>query len=112
MEALLESQESQISLNRKAIVFKACGNSPVTTADEEKRKSPSTSVCHASTALGLFSANTSRVDSTEALLESQESQISLNRKAIVFKACGNSLVTTATEKENHRQQVFATPHLL
>ena len=48
----------------------------------------------------------------EALLESQESQISLNRKAIVFEACEKSLVTTADEKENHRQQVFATPHLL
>ena len=48
----------------------------------------------------------------EALLESQESQISLNRKAIVFEACGNIPVTTADEKENHRQQVFATPHLL
>ena len=48
----------------------------------------------------------------DALLESQEPQISLNRKAIVFEACGNSQVTTADEKENHRQQVFATPHLL
>ena len=48
----------------------------------------------------------------EALPESQESQISLNRKAIVFKACGTITVTTADEKENHRQQVFATPHLL
>ena len=44
----------------------------------------------------------------EALLESQDSQISLNRKAIVFEACGNSPVTTAVEKENHRQQVFAS----
>ena len=48
----------------------------------------------------------------EALLESQVSQISLNRKAIVIEACGNSLVTTADEKENHRQQVFATPQML
>ena len=57
-------------------------------------------------------ANTSRVDLTEALLESQEPQILLYRKAIVFEACGQSPVTTADEKENHRQQVFATPHLL
>ena len=48
----------------------------------------------------------------EALLESQEPQISLNRKSVVFEACGNSSVTTADERENHRQQVFATPHLL
>ena len=48
----------------------------------------------------------------EALLESQESQILLNRKAIVFEASGKRPVTTADEKENHRQQVFATPHLL
>ena len=48
----------------------------------------------------------------EALPESQESQISFNRKAIVFEACGNSPVTTADEKKNHRQQVFATPQLL
>ena len=48
----------------------------------------------------------------EALLESQEPQISLNRKAMVIEACGESPVTTADEKENHRQQVFAIPHLL
>ena len=48
----------------------------------------------------------------EALPESQVSQISLNRKAVVIEACGNILVTTADENENHRQQVFATPHLL
>ena len=44
----------------------------------------------------------------EALPESQESQISLNRKAILFEACGNIPVTTAVEKENHRHQVFAS----
>ena len=44
----------------------------------------------------------------EALLESQDSQISLNRKAIVFEACGNIPVTTAVEKENHRQQLFVS----
>ena len=48
----------------------------------------------------------------EALLESQESQMLLNCKAIPFEACGNSPVTTTDEKEIHRQQVFATPHLL
>ena len=48
-------------------------------------------------ALGLPNANTSRVDLTEALPESQESQISLNRKAIVFGACGNIPLTTADE---------------
>ena len=111
-EALHESQESQISLHRKAVVFEACGNIPVTTADEAKRKTPLTSVCDPSSALGFFTANTSRVDSMEALLESQESQISLNRKAIVFEACRNSPVTTADEKENHRQEVFATHQLL
>ena len=42
----------------------------------------------------------SRVDLTEALLKSQESQKSLNCKAVVFEACGNSPVTTTDEKEN------------
>ena len=48
----------------------------------------------------------------DALLESQEPQISLNRKAVVIEAWGTIPVTTADEKEIHRQQVFATPQLL
>ena len=80
-------------------MFEACGTSPITTADENENHRQQV-FYHASSALGLLTANTSRVDLTEALLESQESQISLNRKAIVFEACGESPVTTADEKEN------------
>ena len=90
-------------------MFEACGNIPVTTAD--KKENHRQQVFATTLLLRLFTANTSRVDSTETLLESQESQISWNRKDIVFAVNRNIPVTTADEKENHRQQVFATPRL-
>ena len=87
--ALLESQESQIALNRKTIWFQSMGKHSL---DESRwiGTSHSASDGHTSPAVGLWIANTSRVDRMKILLESQEYQISLNRKTIQFQTCANN----------------------